>query len=501
MKDILYIKGTIKANYSAKEAKGHFAPNKVLYDIEKLHEPRISETTFIDKYHFKYLEPGSDFYRFDKIENAVIDYNGTLFTEDLLDVFIEDIITDANGKDGVNSYGTFTGTIYATIEREIKPTVQDLPEDVIKPTVETPKKTIVDKVKARSTSNNWSLGGCLGTLFKVASFIFLGFLILGLLSLLFKNIYQGISIIIGLLVIGLILYVLSKIFKFAFRSGWGWVLLLLLLGILAYNYSNKSTNYSDDRRRSGDDMDEKSEIIKDSTNVNGDSSYLVRHFRRWNDLGSKQYEGYITIRQKDYFSSKVNHNDCNYNLGYNFNQWGKMYDRLSSFDSDKLDYIYSLLDSIKTSNNLSYNKFAEVIVTMVQDIPYKLIVEEDCDVAASRDYNTRATADRFGCVGDVKYGVYSPVEFMYSLDGDCDTRSLLIFTVLAHYGYNVAVLVSFPYQHSILGIDLPGVGGSYVRGAGRKYYVWETTSKGFDVGYLPPENSNMSNWNIALTNN
>jgi hypothetical protein len=178
-----------------------------------------------------------------------------------------------------------------------------------------------------------------------------------------------------------------------------------------------------------------------------------------------------------------------------------MYGKLSSFDNPKLDYIYNLLDSIKAANDLSYNKFAEVIVTMVQDIPYKLILEEDCNVASSRDYNIRTTADRFGCVGEVKYGVYSPVEFMYSLDGDCDTRSLLIYTIMAHYGYNVAVLVSFPYQHSILGIDLPGVGGSYVRAGGRKYYVWETTAKGFDVGYLPPEMSNMSNWNIALTNN
>ena len=43
---------------------------------------------------------------------------------------------------------------------------------------------------------------------------------------------------------------------------------------------------------------------------------------------------------------------------------------------------------------------------------------------------------------------------MTNLKGDCDTRTLLLYTILSHYNYDVAVSSEF-YGHSILGINLP----------------------------------------------
>ena len=34
---------------------------------------------------------------------------------------------------------------------------------------------------------------------------------------------------------------------------------------------------------------------------------------------------------------------------------------------------------------------------------------------------------------------------------------------------------------------------------GKRYYTWETTAKGYDLGILPAECSNIKYWYVALT--
>jgi hypothetical protein len=45
------------------------------------------------------------------------------------------------------------------------------------------------------------------------------------------------------------------------------------------------------------------------------------------------------------------------------------------------------------------------------------------------------------CDGYERFGINTPVEFIATLQGDCDTRTLLLYTILAHYGYDVALMV------------------------------------------------------------
>ncbi len=50
-------------------------------------------------------------------------------------------------------------------------------------------------------------------------------------------------------------------------------------------------------------------------------------------------------------------------------------------------------------------------------------------------------------------GVYAPVEFVSNLRADCDTRTVMIYTLLSRFNYDVAILNSEKYRHSVLGLN------------------------------------------------
>ena len=89
---------------------------------------------------------------------------------------------------------------------------------------------------------------------------------------------------------------------------------------------------------------------------------------------------------------------------------------------------------------------------------------------------------------------------MATLAGDCDTRTLLLFTILYHYDYDVAMLTSELYKHSIIGIHLP-INGISKKLNGKRYVVWETTNKGIPPGIIPREIADMRFWNVSLMSN
>ena len=86
---------------------------------------------------------------------------------------------------------------------------------------------------------------------------------------------------------------------------------------------------------------------------------------------------------------------------------------------------------------------------------------------------------------------------MATLQGDCDTRTLLLYTILAHYGYDVVLMSSEFYNHSLIGINLPYEGVSYTYN-NQRYILWETTNTNIKPGILPNEISNINYWRISL---
>ena len=70
-------------------------------------------------------------------------------------------------------------------------------------------------------------------------------------------------------------------------------------------------------------------------------------------------------------------------------------------------------------------------------------------------------------------------------------------TIFSHYDYDVALLSSEFYGHSILGINLP-ISGTAYNYKNQRYVMWETTAPNCKPGVIPNEISNTNNWRISL---
>ncbi len=103
------------------------------------------------------------------------------------------------------------------------------------------------------------------------------------------------------------------------------------------------------------------------------------------------------------------------------------------------------------------------------------------------------------CIGNVPLGIISPYEFIHSLYGDCDTRSVLLYVLLAEMGFDPMIVVSDEYAHAMLALNVQAQ-GDHIRHEGKKYYFWETTAAGWPIGMLPPDVNNINYWKIALVN-
>lgn len=301
----------------------------------------------------------------------------------------------------------------------------------------------------------------------------------------------------------LILFLLNiipaKIYSWVFRI----IGIFILIGFLAslFQIFSRSTNTFIPKPTIVENPKEQetqlTPIIDTLNNVNK-SDTLIKHYRVWKDYDGNKYEGYIWTKRSDYNKSK------DYKKNLNLAQsTPRAYDEiiylLKENDKQNLNGVYQLFDSIRENNQLSNVKFAELLVSFVQDIPYAVILPDDCnpnlyDDKFIQDY---LNSENARCDGFEKFGINSPVEFMSNLYGDCDTRTLLLYTILAHYGFDVALFSSEYYSHSIIGVNLPINGITYKYG-NQRYVLWETTAPNIRAGVLPKEISNINYWRISL---
>lgn len=304
-----------------------------------------------------------------------------------------------------------------------------------------------------------------------------------------------------LLIVGSIFYVLSALQPTIIRL-WSWFIRLLgfafliffVLGVISlFTHPLRATTKKKDVTNSNEEIQN---TTKDP--ITGDS--IISHYRIWQDYGNKEYSGYIKVKVSD-FKSVQNYRNNISTSPQDPNQYNFVVSKIYDFDKNKLGLLYSMLDSLKTKYNLSETKFAEVITSCIQDIPYTLVLDKDCN---ADNYNDKFISDYLStggkCEGYIKFGLLSPTEFMASLIGDCDTRTLLLFTILNHYQYDVAMLGSELYRHSIIGINLPYKGISKAID-GKRYVIWETTEQGIPPGVISREVSDMRFWNVILISN
>lgn len=343
-----------------------------------------------------------------------------------------------------------------------------------------------NKKRSDFTSNLGCIGDIIG--------IFGGFLLLIFLI----AVLPGIGYFILFYVIILLISILEPYLKWIFR-GIGLLLLLVFIGSLIKLFVSKSNNYTPNPTVMNNSRERKETIepIVDRSNSELENDTLLKRYREWKDYDGRNYSGFYSLKISDFKNSSLFKKNLNANLS-NTNSYDKVLFSLKENDKTKLDGVYKLFDSIQSKNKLSKIKFAEMIVSFVQDIPYVLILEDNCDANLYNDDFTRKylLTPNAKCNGYQKFGINTPVEFLANLNGDCDTRTLLLYTILTYYNYDVALLSSEYYGHSILGINLPLKGKKYYYN-NQEYALWETTLIA-KPGIIPNQISNTNNWRISL---
>jgi hypothetical protein len=326
---------------------------------------------------------------------------------------------------------------------------------------------------------------------KVILRIFYVILLLGA-CFLFLN--QKLNLFAAIAAILLLLHFLSRssIFLFVFRRIFqGIALLLFLFAFLRFNGSDSSDN----RPLPVQPTDNDDQLIPDKqdSTKNG-NQYSIN----WQDYRSRKYKGAYSI-SANIFSQSMSHR----NALTVTSKIEEAYPPIYRFDKKLLDGIIPMFEKIHEEKKLNPVEFAEMAGCFVQRIPYVLVHEYSCrellSMAGNNEFIRQYHREGKQCLQNCKFGIQAPAEFTYNLKGDCDTRVLFLYTLLDHFGYDVAILTSDIYSHAILGIGLP-YSGLYKSYSGIRYYAWELTSPGWQPGLLAPQISNMNNWKISMIN-
>ena len=242
------------------------------------------------------------------------------------------------------------------------------------------------------------------------------------------------------------------------------------------------------------------EIVINDTLVEVDKKIpLLSSRRSWRDNVGKSYTATLSVRKEDHERLKdLSAKYSSYASGSTF--WGDLYDFLETRSASSLDLLFETFKIIQEREGLNSMEFAQMVTSCIQDIPYALVFDSAC--LTPKDYTEQTIKDVLTdcpdcCIGYKAYGIQAPVEFLATLKGDCDSRTVLLYSVLKHFNYDVAILNSTEYRHSVLGLNLPA-SGTYKAHRGKRYYLWETTAKYFKIGQLAPTMDNVSYWDIVL---
>lgn len=347
------------------------------------------------------------------------------------------------------------------------------------------KTTYWDKWKYNKPTKTNHSEGCL------SSFLGIVGLVIGVVF--FILLLPQLGILLPILAIPFLLNIIpSNIWNWIFRIIAG-LLLVAFIASLFYSISNSSSNYVP-KKYAVDNVKETTDTLKRIS----EKDTIISHFRSWRDYDNNLYEGSYFVKYTAYQNAKLYKNNLQI-IGNNQAEYDKILFSLKENDKENINDLYRLFDTIKNEKKLDSIAFAKMLVSFVQDIPYALVLPENCDPNLYSDNFIKQYlhSNNAKCDGFEKFGINTPVEFLATLNGDCDTRTLLLYTILAHYNYDVALLSSELYSHSIIGINLPLEGKSYDYN-NQKYILWETTSPNIKPGILPSEISNTNNWRISL---
>lgn len=238
------------------------------------------------------------------------------------------------------------------------------------------------------------------------------------------------------------------------------------------------------------DVQQTEEVIlyTDSTDLGVNKYYLSQ--QTWKDFNRNKHSLPFKVDYENVLKSKKNRDNLKgYYRGDHIVFWNSFYKGLSDNDKPLIEGLAQTFFEYQKNMKMSRRDFAELMITAIQDIPYTLILNRNC-----------LNSDIKPCVGNVRMGLFAPAEFISSLNGDCDTRTVLLYTLLSRFNYDVVILNSIEYEHSILGLQIPSSGKFKVHNR-KKYYFVETTSRRNPIGFLHSQFSNIAYWDVVLATN
>ena len=304
----------------------------------------------------------------------------------------------------------------------------------------------------------------------------------------------------ALFVPSLIIFGAIAFYRYFRKACLGLLASLFIFGLAAFFLFQWLPKSQDDKRTT----EKKDGTIKISPPKKTDGNDLLteKHVEWW-DFFRNFYQVSYNTSSLSFFDSQQFHAKAFQGITTNSSVefYTELYQKLESNDASKLDSLVELFKNRIEEKQLSPIKSAEMVTTFIQEIPYFLVHDLDCKTAvatSNSDFMTQYHSENKPCLPNIPAGVQSPYEFVHNLKGDCDTRSLLAFTILKKLGISASVWVSETYGHSIVGVGLPVGAGAYKEINGVKHYATELTAKGFRLGMISPENQNMSNWDITL---
>jgi hypothetical protein len=281
---------------------------------------------------------------------------------------------------------------------------------------------------------------------------------------------------------------------------------LLLLGFIGY-FIFKLFYDSSNGLRSTDNKDGNIKIAPPiKTDTNGDGTIddeIIGKEVNWYDFSNAFYTAKYNTSTSDFKKStseqdQLKNKITQYNSSLDF--YTQFYAGLFEIDQNKIRKIAKIFSDSATKKNMDAAQTAEMVTTFVQEIPYYLVHEGSCNEAmqSGNSFMLEYHQQHKPCLPNIAAGVQSPYEFLHNLKGDCDTRSLLAFSILKELNIASSVWISEAYGHSILGVGVPVGFGIYKNVNGVKHYGVELTAKGFRLGMVAPENNNANNWDVSI---
>jgi len=361
-----------------------------------------------------------------------------------------------------------------------------------------------DRPKNKSLAKGLSMAGCLSNIGVIIVYLWIGTMVVGLISAIGVKILY----ILGALLLlygfvnygGFIIKAVQGIAKVLFAVFLAFFALSIGIGLFATDSISlpETRETPKEKRTTAPIVEEQVEAIGDNTQ-NFDT--LIVQTREWVDYDGNEYSTELKMK-KSIVNSVENYRNSMPSVG-TLEEYSMLYSEILKYgdNQNSFQYIYQNLDTIRVNRQLNKRQFAEMVISMVQDIPYVLILPRACDKNQYADlFIKEYLQNNKPCSPNVKNGLFAPEEFLSNLNGDCDTRTVTVFKILTHYGYDVRIYNSEKFGHSVIGLNLRNMNGTTFVSKGKPYLICETTAYGSPPGEYNSVTTNQNYWQTALYN-